>query len=341
VTREALEGIAAAFRAGRRRPPDTDGIRFDAPQLQQYAVWLERSLGERLAADEWAFIKECSRDQNRALRIAQDGDLADAQSRVRAVWKQARSRTLSVEAGLVLTVFLKPVDAYLAYKIEDYDRARELVRQASAVDHRLVAEFGHPLLSAPRLQLAHNRLRVDARSGRHADAVALGSLLLDYLELRAEPRTAEFLSSRAALDEAPGALVEYYFDKVGGELALLIAGRDCPDARELFGPLDHHVGGPCLPRAIGARTHEWLRIKHLVLVGDVDRFLAAATTLLQVGRRGQPLLWHATVVETIQIWHTLGPEGARIADGIAADAAELPGAPARLEGEALTGSRRS
>ena len=319
-----LRRVAKAFADGHAcAPSETAG---DA--LSAYSELLETSIAARLPREEWSFVQSCAHQHHQTLRAAQQHRLDQAGQLADAVWSRVRSRRLSLVGELLVQVLLPPADAYLLYRLEQYDRARDVIWQVSAVDHRLITEFGYVLLSAHRLQLGHNLLRIHTRLAEHGQAVDLARTLLDYVELREEPLSSELLSPRAALDSVPVTVLGHYFDQICSEVALLLAGRNDATNRALFQPLAAHAEPDrCPDHGVGAHAHAWLRLKRLALAGDVEPFLLTAADLLSRGRMSAAPLWFATIIEAAGICRSLGREGAILADDMVATAATFADAP--------------
>jgi hypothetical protein len=319
-----LQRVTEAFVKGQECPPsETVG-----KALSQYSELLEASIATRMPEEEWSFVQSCAHQHHKTLQAAQQHRLDEARQLADEVWSRVRSRSLSLEGDLLVQVLLPPADAYLFYRLEQYDRARAVILDVSAVDHRLVTEFGYLLLSAHRLQLGHNLLRVHTRLAEHGEAVDLARTLLDYVELRVEPASGALLSPRATLDAVPDMVLEHYFDKICGEVAIPLAGSTDATNRALFQSLAHHAGtGTCPGNGFGSHAHAWLRLKRLALSGDVEWSLLTASDLLRRGRMSEAPLWFATIIEVAGICRSLGREGARLADDLIATATTFSDAP--------------
>ncbi len=333
-----LQHVEKAFVDGQNCPPcDTA-----ASTLRQFSELLEASIGRRMPREEWSFIKSCAHRHKKTLQAAQRDQLEEAHHHADEVWNCVQSQSLSLEGRLLIQVFLPPADAYLFYKLEEFDRARQLILHISALDQRLVTDFGFVLLSAHRLQLGHNLLRIHTRLGEHSEAMQMGGGFLDYLELGVEPETDALLCARAVLDSVPDAILEHYFDKICGELAILLAGNTDAGTSELFQPLIHHADPEkCLGAGFGSHAHAWVHMKQLALKGEVEAFLETAIDLLQLGRMSEPSLWFATIIEIVGVCRSLGPEASGLADRMVAEASTLTDAPWAMKQAACTEYRQS
>ncbi len=328
-----LERVARAFFGSQNVPR----CRAAVSPLDQFSNLLETSVERRLPEQEWSFIRSCAQRHHKTLHAAQRNQMEEAYRLAGETWRQARSRTLSPEGHLLLQVFLVPADAYLLYKRENYQEARQLILGASAIDQRLATEVGLGLFSVHRLQLGHNLLRIHTRLAEHHAATRLGGMLLDYLELRVEPPSDELLCARAVLDCAPDGVLEYYFDKICGELATVLAGQSDVRTSELFHPLAHHAGPACCAGAgFAPHAHAWMRMKQLALSDDIEAFLQSAIALLQLGKMSEPSLWFAAVLEIAAVCRSRGAEARRLADRMVAEASAHTDAPWTVKQAATT-----
>lgn len=321
-TSDLLQRVQNAMVEGQHRPPPPP----DESPLAEFSELLEASIGGQMPAEEWATITSSARRYKQPLLAAQRGDLAEADRLARQAWDRLDLESLSPVGRLLVEVFHAPCDAYLMYKRERYEEARALILEISTIDRRLVTEFGFQLLSAHRLQLGHNLLRIHTRLVENRVAIRLGSEFLDHLEFRVEPATNELLCPRTVLDSVPQSVVEYYFDKICAELAIVLAGSNDHAAAELFQPLIRHADHTSC-REFAPHAHAWARMKQLALDGETGLFLEAAIDLLRSGRRSEHQLWYATILDVVGVSRSFGPEGIRFADRIATEAAALPDAP--------------
>jgi hypothetical protein len=301
--------------------------------LHEFAELLDESIRRTIPPPEWSFIQSLLSDAKEALQSSRQDRLEEARRRWDEVWTIARSRSLSLslEGRLIIEIFLSPGYAYLYYKLEDYDGARRTIRHISGLDHRLVTEFGFVYLGAHRLQLASNLLRIHTRLGERSEAMQLGEALLDYLELRVEPPSNDLLCARTVLDSVPGGMVEYYFDKIAGELAVFLAGNWDAEASHLFQPLIRHAESERCLHGFAPRAHAWMRMKQLALKGETEAFLEMAIDLLQTGAASTSSLWFATVIEVVALCRSLGADASALADRMVADASALIDAPWELK----------
>jgi hypothetical protein len=217
----------------------------------------------------------------------------------------------------LLEAFLAPAEAYLHSREGDYGKAEILLARALELDGELIRSSGFHELNAHRLQIACNVLRIHARRSNDAEAIAMGAALLAGLEQGSDP----FADAGAPLAALPPELLDLYFDRVCGELSLLLAGRP-PDAG-LLAPLFAHGA----PSEIGARGRSWLRLK---AAAHLDEFWDIGVESLAGGCGPEPSLWFAGVIDVAYRCQRVGSEGETLADWMLSQAASHPDAPWRL-----------
>jgi len=320
-----VERVASAFAFG----VNSSRSRATPAALREFGSVMDESISRAIPAAEWSFIRGCLAGAERSLQSARQSRLEEASRQSDAMWAEVDSRiqSLSLVGRMLTDVFLGPGFAYLHYRLEDYDGARAIIRRVSDLDHRLATEFGLVHLGVHRLQLAGNLLRIHTRLDERSEALQLGAMLLDYLELRAEPPSNDILSARALLDSSPGAILEYYFDKITGDLGVFLAGNG--DS----GCFRHHgfAGSDECLHGFAPRAHGWMRMKRAALQGEVESSLDMSADLLRTGCASSPSLWFATVMEVATQFRYLGGDASVMADRMLAEASALAEAPWELQ----------
>jgi hypothetical protein len=321
---DVVDRIAAAFACGLSRA-GSDGT---PAALREFATLMDRSISHAIPAAEWAFIRARLGEAEISLQSSRQGLLEDAGRRYDEIWRQVEAQlpAMSIAGQMLTDVFLKPGYAYLRYRLEDHDGARDIIRHISYLGHRLATEHGMVQLGVHRLQLANNLLRIHTRLGQRHDAMRLGAMLLDYIELRTEPRSHEVLSPRSLLDASPEAILEHYFDKIAGDLGVVLAG-------DATAGNVRHAGsdaGGCRPD-FAPRAHAWIRMRQAALEGDAEACLELAVDLLQAGQGAAPSLWFATVLEVATQCRSVGGDAFDLGHRMLNEAATLSAAPWELK----------
>src|SRR5258708_5595547 len=175
---QLAEALYQAFLTGRdcKRPEAVD-----APG-RLFASLLNTQMSSRIPQAESAVVEWCWAHQYRALVAARSEQLEHCRVGLAEVHAVLDGGLLSNEATLLVRVLLEPAEAYVDYVNQEYGRACERVRSASVINHHLSEELGYEVLSAQRLQLCHNLLRIRSRQRRGAEAINHASAGLDDVE---------------------------------------------------------------------------------------------------------------------------------------------------------------
>lgn len=328
INMDELRRVYEAFAEGRDSPPSKT---YAAPG-RLFAELLNAKMKSRLSAEESTVVESGWGGQYRAIVAARKGQIEESKQEVRAVRSVLEAGSLSIEASLLIQVLLDPAEAYLHYKLGDDALARQLVLSGAALNHSLTEEFDYGIISAQRMQLCHNILRINSRQGRRQEAVHLASAYLDYLEFDESPLPAEIDWGWIARSDVPESIVQYYFDQICGEAALALAGTN---DGELFQSIARHAGQTKCRAGFAAHAHAWLAAKQTLLADDWANYLEQARELLRLGKTSELSLWFATIIDVISVCSSLGIEGARVAERISVEASQIPNAPWLLQSEAM------
>src|SRR5690242_2149925 len=166
-----LQRVYEAFVHGRDRPPSKA---FTAPG-RLFGELLNAKMHSRLSPEESKVVESCWGGQYRGLLATRKDQIEQAKQEFEKVRSVLQAGSLSAEASLLVQVLLEPAEAYLYYKLDDYERAREFVARSSSFNHRLSDEFGYEIISAQRMQLCHNILRIHTKQGQRRKTVMLAS----------------------------------------------------------------------------------------------------------------------------------------------------------------------
>jgi hypothetical protein len=323
-----LAGIRQAVLDGQTLPPTPTA----ASSGRAFAEPFGRAVRAQLSDGEWTAFTGLLDGQDRALKAAQAGRLDQAAIGFAALRTDHAGRSASPLFEALGEIFIGAAEAYLMYRRADYGAAERLIRHASLLDQVLIDRHGLSLMSAHRLQLGHNLMRIDARRGRQREAVDLAADFMAYLDWEDDVLPVDLASPRRQLDAVPPSVVGHYFDRLCSEAAMVLAGRFDADARSMFTRLAPHANRQ--GNAISAHCGEaraWLACKTLALAGNPGPFLAEATTILAAGRQSEPLFWFATVLDVAGHCRTLGAEGSDTAAWLVERTHRMEGAPFALK----------
>lgn len=323
-TARLLAALEAAFAAARARPARVT----EASSGAAFARLFDEAIAARLARHELALLFDYAERREAGLAAARRDRLAEARDELDVARTLLESPQLSAEAATIGLALLEPAEAYLAYRLGRFADARVLLVHASALDHVLVRDLGYTFMSAHRLQIAHNLLRIHTRLGEVEEAVRLAASFLDYLEAGLDCVPQSLASPRATLRSVPRKILAFYFDAFAAEVAAVIAGDLDSETAALFQPLAHH-GRPtaCASRPIGSQGHRWCRVKMPALEGDPEAAIRAATDAIRRGRGVHRALWFATLLDAAAICPMLGPDGVSAGERVSRAATALADAP--------------
>jgi len=293
-----------------------------------FAEQFETAVRAVLSDDEWAVFSNILNRQNEALTAAQAGRLEAASKGFRILRAEQHNRSGSPALTALADIFIGAAEAYLRYRLADYEEAERLIRRATALDQDIIDSHGLTLMSAHRLQLGHNLVRIRARQGRHREAVRLVADFMAYLEWHSVSLPRELASPRKQLSSVPECIPQHYFDRLCSEAAMLLAGRFDDDARMLFGFLAPHAHkASCSSSGYGQDAHVWLRLKTLALAGEECAFLEQSAQTIEAGRKNEPLFWFAAVMDLIGFCRHQSEEGAELANWLNRETQQMGGVP--------------
>ncbi|MBR1147538.1 hypothetical protein [Bradyrhizobium sp. AUGA SZCCT0431] len=315
---DTLDRVQRAFLHGRHRPPSNA---YAAPG-KIFAAQFKDEVSCKLQAREIAAVEGFWQRQGRGLSAAKKGDLEQSQREFRAASTDLEESELSEQAILLVRTLLDPAQAYYHYLLQDYGRARELVLSAAATNHRLVEDFGVAIISAQRMQLCHNILRITTREGRREETVRLAAGYLNYLEHNRVPLPG-IINWAHIVRDFPDSIVQFYFDQVCGEAALAMAGSyDC----RAFSALLDHVDAAHCSASFSSHGHSWITITRCKFSEQIEEYLDRVCALLELGKTAEPSIWLASVFDVAAVCRELGSRGRQVADRIYREMESLPDA---------------
>ncbi|MGX0966072.1 hypothetical protein AB7M63_006521 [Bradyrhizobium japonicum] len=318
MVEDILDRVQRAFLHGRHRPPS----HAYAAAGKIFAAQFKDEVVSKLPPREFTAVEGFWQRQARGLSAAKKGDLEQSQSEFKAALSALEESALSEQAILLVRLLLDPGRAYYRYLLGDYGRARELVLGAAVTNHRLVTEFGLAIVSAQRMQLCHNILRITTREGKREETVRLAAGYLSYLEHDVAPLPDE-IDWAYIVRDFPDSIVQFYFDQVCGEAALALAGSD--DWRAFSLLLDHAAPGNC-SASFASHGHSWITVTRYRFREQIEEYLERVCALLELGKTGEPSIWLASVFDVAAVCRKLGSRGKQVADRISHEMESLPDA---------------
>ncbi|MBW4509345.1 MAG: hypothetical protein KME64_22905 [Scytonematopsis contorta HA4267-MV1] len=271
---------------------------------------LNKKLGEKLfermkislSNREISLLNQAVKVRYQSLNAARSSDLITADKLMEEARIIGSYRQLSPEGNLLYKAFQEPAEAYLDYRRGDFDKAWLRISDALATDALLETECGYKCLFAHRLHLIEILIRSEAKSTRKWRAMELAGQLLSYLQGTSESLPFPIAWGSELVANQPLEIISATFALVTGQIAIILAEEKCHQGRDLFAILDSYLTlqvdntlHPC------SQALNWLRIKRAFLNNDMTDFLELASQFLVVGRDSTPVLWYATVVDTLEL----------------------------------------
>jgi hypothetical protein len=312
-----LERLQRAFLDGRHRPPSNA---YSAAG-RVFATHFRNEVSNHVSAKEFAAIETFWQRQGQALAAARRMELDQSCRAFRETRSALEQSGLSIKGAFLVQTLLDPAEAYLHYQQNDYRCARQLVLSGVSINRRLTDEFGVGILSAQRMQLFHNLLRIATREGRRDDTIRLAAIYLNYLEHDCAPLPDDIAWAEINRD-FPDSIVQFYFDQVCGEAALALIGDEDPRS---FARIASHLAQACSP-TFAPHGHLWMAVTQHRFQGQIDEYLNGACSLLEPGKTAEPSIWLGTVFDVAAVCRKAGPPGQELAAFIYREMSSLPDA---------------
>jgi len=299
--RDAQRSVAEAIRIGGRQNavahPGASGAVFSQ------ALW-EQAIGE-LGMFERLLVKASWDLSARALRAARAGQCATSQQYFSEARTTLSGQGTPVRVALLCQSFYEAAHAYLDYRLGDEREACSRLVRAMEIDVELERAHGVTILYLHRVQLLHNRMRVDMRSGRVEVAVDLGARMVGHLQGFAPTMLELPPPCGDVLGDAPRATVEAMILQVAGDVAVALTGADADDGVAHIDSVQSMVGVGVAPLMV--RVHLWACAKMAFLTRKQRDFVEYAERMLRDGRGEVGLLWDAVLVDVLA-WCRNEPE---------------------------------
>lgn len=260
-----------------------------------------------LDASDRVTLRRISWYRERALSLARSGDLDEADKVMNATRVLISLAPFSANAQPYARTAFFAAASYLSYCRGEYARARGEMVDALRETNRIADLIGDTAaLSARRVHLVHNVMKVDAASGAAGDVLRIGFPLLRYLaegpgvwppgcgpgpETRPDPHIAEYQSNR---------IVETI-----AEAAESHSGREC----RAFCVETKRLADCRQPPS--RRSWAWLRLKRWQFEGRAEEFLKGAASFLIAGPGAAPKLWFAVALDVLVLYWKHEPGEAR------------------------------
>ena len=288
--RTLLNFAVEAFHRGLNQMP------LEPPAFKDAERVAKRLVLEPCPASERAVLARIRLCTQRALSLARRGQLDEATSALKSaqLLMLSLAHPSATSRAVARTTWLAAA-SYLSYRGGEYAQARmemlEALRETDCVS-KLTGD--NAALSARRIHLLHNIMKVDFASGLTTEVPRIGFAVLRYLaegraqwpsdfgpgpQIRPDPLAAEYQSNKIVetIAEAFDALADRECKVYGRETNRLV---DCP-------------------RPPSSRAWAWLSLTHLQFMGRTEEFLREAGLFLREGPGVTPKLWYAIALAVL------------------------------------------
>ena len=220
-----LHTVLNGYWHGRNKPTETLFEDFD----QEIGSHID--LTNRFPQNIVNIMEQCKRYRTRGLQAARDDNFELAQQSFMAASKIIALTPMSKKYSLYLCAFQQAAEAYLDYRLGDFDKARKRINDALVMDRLLIDEHNYEVLQIPHMRRLHNLMRIEVRVGKWEEAMNLGSHILNDL-------TNPFGWSLKLRDILPPKLLDnviiFYANQFVVEMAQILAAKEGEELYDLF-----------------------------------------------------------------------------------------------------------
>jgi len=222
--------------------------------------------------------------------------------------------------------------AYLHYRCDEPDRARELVNRALDLDTDLETRLGIGALYGHRFQLVQNLVHVEARFGNSETATRIGLAMLEQLEGGQGAGPTPHAWNPSDRERLPSELRRALANQIVFELAAIHLRSRARDV-ETKCYVEHVTSCRCSPEDRAVEAHAWLDFAIAAEAASLEETLELATAYLQSGPGQSPSLWYCVVLQCAERLSTPdSPASRSAASEIERDRPTWPRAPTVLRG---------
>ncbi len=284
--------ILYSYRIGRKKTAMKMTVE-DGDREKQAMKWLISQTS--VSQSQMDALTHISRWRAIGLRRAHQSDIEGAEK----VMHVARSKLdlvgLPQLAYLFGNTFQLAAEAYIDYRLHEYEEANKKMQWSLEINNQLV-KLGCTPLEPRRVHLCRNKVRVDAFAQRYDAAMSLAAKELSYLMGNYVNGNFKADLNRQLLNEMTREERWALCYQLFKEVALILTKVDDATGSKLltiliseFGSLDkledeQFVFEPAL---------KWLRLKQTYYFDSRDRYLEAAADFIKEGEGEWPVLWQA------------------------------------------------
>ena len=295
---ELIQNTLKNYRQGCVKPIEPPVTNFFASFYNDWETFIK----SQLSPIDQRLLNNLETIRTKGLNAARQGNLIKAEQHFKAARTRLKLDKLSTLSSLLFKSALERSEAYLDYRLDDFDKARNRTFSILETYVLLEKEYGYEILFLRRLQLLCNLVQLEAGCMRYEYAINLASQLLSYLEGKLEvlPVPGNWGCDRI-MRQSPE-LMAATFALVTCEVAKILVGKKHQLVKELFEIVSFNLqlqandNCYCHPR-----SYSWLLIKQAFVNKDIPKFLELAASFVGEGRADTPLLWYATVIDLVSV----------------------------------------
>ena len=316
--RALLNSAVEAFYRGIDRQPTKTALFNGAEEAGKALLVLPLDASDRAA------LGSVSGHRERALSLARSGDLDEATTAMNAARLLISLAHFSANAEPVARTAHYAAVSYLSYRRGDYDRARQEMEEALRQTDRISQLTGdNALLSARRVHLVHNIMKVDLASGTIPQVPRTGFAMLRFLAEGPSGWPLEFGPGPETRPDPP--VAEYQSNKIVETVAEAAWPVSDRERRACWAETKRLVGCPQPP---SGRAWAWLSLRRWQLERQSEEFLTEAASFLEAGPETTPKLWYAVALDVLEFCQDHQPDEApRAMEAMATTIATSPFAP--------------
>jgi hypothetical protein len=296
IPAESLRELILAFRVGSQ---------ISAPTLTRdlFNDRLNRMIAARCRECDRQALILIQSESSQGLNAARARKQESAGRHFATAHRLLETLPISEEAYLCAESSMCAQKAYFVYTRSRYEEAIRLIGRSFANDSRLERQFGFDILLMHRIQLLNNLMRIHAQRNKWREALALGAVVLRYLE---DPTDSAIRSLEPpwnqgwsdTLDCIPIELVRATHAQIAREEVQVFhrvedackATQVSLDALSLFAP-----------RGTATQIESWMNFQIIRLHPSRGDYLAAASSVLRRGRMPSDPLWRSVASHVTQM----------------------------------------
>lgn len=299
---ELIQNTLKTYREGCVKPIEHPVSDFFALFYNDWQTFIET----QLSLTEQRFLNNLEIIRTKGLNAARQGDIIKGEQYFKLARLRLKQNEISVQSSLLFKSSLERSEAYLDYRLGDFDKSRKRTYKILEIYVFLEREYGYEILFLRRLQLLCNLVQLEAGSMSYEYAIKLTFLLLSYLDGRVEALPFPGNWGRDRVMRQPSKLMAATFALLTCEIAKILVGNKHQLLKELFVTvcfnLQLQANNDCFCHP---RSYSWLLVKQAFVNKDTPKFLELAAKFLREGRADTPLLWYATITDLVELCNEL------------------------------------